>query len=235
MSSANTQTKMNFIVGGAAELLATFFFVILGAGTVVVTGNITGGELDIPRLLVISITHGIAIMLLVTATANISGGHINPAVTISMIVTKNISITKGIFYITCQLTGATLGALIISWLLPDAGNLGSHGLGAGITSAQGLGIEIILTFALVFVIFAAAVDPKGIGQLAPIAIGLTVMADHLLGVPLTGASMNPARSFGPALVSMSWDHHWIYWVGPIVGAILAAVGYKLLFLNRESP
>ena len=97
---------------------------------------------------------------------------------------------------------------------------------------QGMGTEIILTFALVFVIFATAVDPKGLGKLAPIAIGLTVMADHLVGIPLTGASMNPARSFGPALVSATWDNHWIYWIGPIVGGISAAVFYKLVFLNR---
>ena len=198
----------------------------------VVTGTITGGDLNISRLLVISVAHGIAIMLLVTATANISGGHINPAVTISMILTKNISVLKGILYIACQIGGATLGALILCWLIPESGNLGSHGLGSNVTALQGLGMEIVLTFALVFVIFATAVDPKGLGKLAPIAIGFIVMADHLLGVPLTGASMNPARSFGPALVSMTWDNHWIYWIGPIAGGVSAAIVYKILFLNR---
>lgn len=232
MSSETTNPKIDLVVGGAAEFLATFFFIILGAGTVVVTGTITGGDLDISRLLVISVAHGIAIMLLVTATANISGGHINPAVTISMILTKNISVLKGILYIACQIGGATLGALILCWLIPESGNLGSHGLGSNVTALQGLGMEIVLTFALVFVIFATAVDPKGLGKLAPIAIGLIVMADHLLGVPLTGASMNPARSFGPALVSMTWDNHWIYWIGPIAGGVSAAIVYKILFLNR---
>jgi aquaporin TIP len=240
MSSEKNEPKVGLMsrleeawVGGTAEFLATFFFIILGAGTVVITGAITGGSLDISRLLAISLAHGIAIMLLVTATANISGGHINPAVTISMIITKNITITKGVIYIICQLAGGTLGALTLCWLMPEAGNLGSHGLGAGITAFQGLVTEIILTFALVFVIFASAVDPRGLGKLAPIAIGLTVMADHLVGVPLTGASMNPARSFGPALVSMTWDNHWIYWIGPIIGGILAATVYKLVFLNRR--
>ena len=232
MSSGIAQPKMDLVVGGLAEFLATFFFIILGAGTVVVTGAITGGDLDISRLLVISLAHGIAIMLLVAATANISGGHINPAVTISMMLTKNISILKGSLYIVCQLGGASVGALIISWLIPDAGTLGAHGLGSNVTALQGMGTEIILSFALVFVIFATAVDPKGLGKLAPIAIGLTVMADHLVGIPLTGASMNPARSFGPALVSATWDNHWIYWIGPIVGGISAAVFYKLVFLNR---
>ena len=240
MSSENIEPKMNLrgrleevCVGGTAEFLATFFFIILGAGTVVVTGAITGGSLDVSRLLAISLAHGIAIMLLVTATANISGGHINPAVTIAMIITKNITITKGVAYIICQLAGGAVGALVLCWLIPDAGTLGSHNLGSGITAFQGLGTEIILTFALVFVIFASAVDPKGLGKLAPVAIGLTVMADHLVGVPLTGASMNPARSFGPALVSMTWDNHWIYWIGPIIGGVLAATVYKLVFLNRR--
>ena len=240
MIEENAEPKMDLkasiqdaFLGGTAEFLATFFFIILGAGTVVVTGTITGGDLDVSRLLTISLAHGIAIMLLVTATANISGGHINPAVTISMIITKNITITKGVIYIACQLAGGVAGALALCWLIPDAGNLGSHGLGSGITAFQGLGTEIILTFALVFVIFAAAVDPKGLGKLAPIAIGLTVMADHLVGIPLTGASMNPARSFGPALVSMTWDNHWIYWIGPIVGGVAAAIMYKVVFLNRR--
>ena len=159
MSSGTAQPKMDLVVGGLAEFLATFFFIILGAGTGVVTGAITGGDLDISRLLVISLAHGIAIMLLVAATANISGGHINPAVTISMMLTKNISILKGSLYIVCQLGGASVGALIISWLIPDAGTLGAHGLGSNVTALQGMGTEIILTFALVFVIFATAVDP----------------------------------------------------------------------------
>jgi aquaporin TIP len=93
--------------------------------------------------------------------------------------------------------------------------------------------EIVLTFALVFVVFATAMDPKGLGHLAPIAIGFTILVDHLVGVPLTGAGMNPARSFGPALVAGVWDNHWIYWVGPLIGGGLAAVVYEFIFLRRE--
>ena len=93
-------------------------------------------------------------------------------------------------------------------------------------------MEVIVTFALVFVIFATAVDSRGIGTMAPLAIGLTVAIDHLLAVPITGASMNPARSFGPALVSGSWADHWIYWIGPLLGGVLAGLLYQFVFINR---
>jgi len=94
-------------------------------------------------------------------------------------------------------------------------------------------VEIVLTFALVWVVFATAVDPKGPRHLAPAAIGLVIMADHFIGVPLTGASMNPARSFGPALVSNQWADHWVYWLGPLIGGGIAALVYELVFLHRE--
>ena len=105
----------------------------------------------------------------------------------------------------------------------------SVGDGAG----AGLLLEGVLTFALVFVIFATAIDPKGLTHLAPMAIGLMVMVDHLIGVPMTGASMNPARSFGPAVVANVWTDHWIYWLGPLIGAALAALIYEFVFLQRE--
>ena len=159
-------------------------------------------------------------MLLVSATANISGGHINPAVTLAAMVSKRISIDTGILYILlAQLIGAVIGAMLVAAVIPVAahGNLGAHGLGMDVTVVGGLITEIILTFILVFVIFATAMDPKGLVWIAPLAIGVAVLVDHLVGVPITGASMNPARSFGPALVGGTWSFHWIYWVGPAIG------------------
>ena len=222
----------------AAELIATFSFVFLGAGAVVATVNILG-ETDpagLPTgsgLLLIALAHGLGIALLVAAVAQISGGHINPAVTVSMMATRKIGLAKGVMYIVGQLAGAALGAYLLMAVIPDAseGTLGAHALAGNIDAGTGLVIEALLTFFLVFVIFATAVDPKGPSHLAPIAIGLIVLVDHFMGVPLTGASMNPARSFGPALAAGEWADHWVYWVGPIVGGIIAAVLYEMVFIR----
>ncbi len=218
-----------------AEFIATLLFIFLGAGTVVVTGGLLKEALTSARLVAIALAHGLAIAVLVAATAKVSGGHINPAVTFGALITGKISLPKAIMYVVAQLVGAVLGASLLEGVIPAAaqGNLGAHGLGSGITVGGGLVAEIVLTFALVFVIFATAIDPKGLGHLAPVAIGLTVLVDHLIGVPITGASMNPARSFGPALVAGSWNNHWIFWVGPLVGGALAALAYEFIFLRRE--
>jgi len=217
-----------------AEFLATLLFIFLGAGTVVVTGGLMKEGLTSARLVAIALAHGLAIALLVSATAKLSGGHINPAVTFGAILTGKISVNQGIMYVVAQLVGAVVGALLLKGVIPAAaqGNLGAHGLGSGITAGGGLLAEIVLTFALVFVVFATAIDPKGLGHLAPAAIGLTVLVDHLVGVPVTGASMNPARSFGPALAAGAWDNHWVFWIGPLIGGGLAALVYEFLF-RRE--
>ena len=217
-----------------AEFIATLLFIFLGAGTVVVTGGLLKDGLTSARLVAIALAHGLTIALLVSATAKISGGHINPAVTFGAWITGKIDLAKAIMYVVAQLVGAVVGAWLLKAVIPAAaqGNLGAHGLGPGITAGGGLLAEIVLTFALVFVVFATAMDPKGLGHLAPAAIGLTVLVDHLFGVPVTGASMNPARSFGPALAAGAWDNHWIFWVGPLVGGGLAALVYEFLFLRR---
>lgn len=220
-----------------AEAVATLLFVFLGAGTVVVTGNLLGEPLTAARLLAIALAHGLTITLLVAATARISGGHVNPAVTFAAFVAGKIKLVPGLSYIAAQLLGGALGAWLLTVVIPESalGTLGAHGLGLGVTLIGGLTTEIILTFVLVLVVFATAMDPKGPGHLAPVAIGLAVLVDHLLGVPLTGASMNPARSFGPALVAGVWANHWIYWIGPALGALLAVWIYQWLSRSREHP
>lgn len=219
-----------------AEFIATLLFIFLGAGTVVVTGGLIKEGLTSARLVAIAVAHGLAIALLVSATAKISGGYVNPAVTFGALITGKIKLQRAIMYIVAQLLGAVVGAWLLTLVIPAAarGNLGAHGLGTGITPGGGLVAEIVLTFALVFVVFATAIDPKGLGQLAPLAIGFTILVDHLAGVPITGAGMNPARSFGPALVAGAWDHHWIYWIGPLVGAALAAWVYEFVFLRSDT-
>jgi aquaporin TIP len=199
-----------------------------------------GGASENAGLVVIALTFGLTIAALVAATAKISGGHINPAVTLAAVITGRMKAATGIIYVAAQLLGAIVGALLLDLLivsaLTDNVNLGAQSLNDAALTSTGAGvvIEIILTFVLVWVVFAAAMDPRGMGNLAPIAIGLAVLIDHFVGVRLTGASMNPARSFGPALVAGEWDDQWVYWVGPLIGAALAGLVYYYVYLaGRE--
>ena len=186
------------------------------------------------NLVAIALANGMTIAMLVACTARISGGHFNPAVTFSMVLTRKMGAAKGGIYLVAQLSGAILGAFLLKAIIPDAqeGSLGSHALGADISAGAGLAVEMVLTFILVFVIFATAVDPRGPSHLAPLAIGMAVTVDLFVGVPLTGASMNPARTLGPALVAGEWANNWVYWVGPLGGAAIAALLYENVF-RRE--
>jgi len=219
-----------------AELIATLLFVFLGAGAVVVVTGVIGvspGD-DAAALTAIALAHGLAIAVVVAGTAKISGGHVNPAVTFGAVITGRIKLTTGILYVGAQLAGAVIGALLLkAAVVGDVeGNLGAHALNLNALDGKGGGVlvEAVLTFVLVFTVFATAIDRRGMGNLAPIAIGLAILIDHLMGVPLTGASMNPARSFGPALVADAWDNHWVYWVGPLAGGGIAALAYYLTFM-----
>ncbi len=217
-----------------AELVGTMLFVFFGAGAVVVSGSMTDGELTLGRLVAIALAHGLAIALLVYATANISGGHLNPAVTFGAMITRNVEPAKGLRFIVAQVVGAAFGALLVAATLPNAmdASIGAHTLAPGVPVTRGLLLEIVIAFALVFVVFATAIDRKGMGRLAPLAIGLTVLVCHLVAVPVTGASMNPARSLGPALVAGEWGYLWLYWAGPLLGGALAALGYQYLLIRR---
>lgn len=230
---SEVQTDID-IKAALAEGLATMLFVLLGAGAVSVSGALSAGALDPARLVAIALAHGVAILVLVSTFGKISGGHINPAVTFAMVLTGKMGLRRGGTYVVAQVIGAVIGALLIKAMLPAAmeGNIGSHGLGNGVTVMQGLLVEIVLTATLVMVIFGTAVDPKGPGTIAPIAIGVTVLIIHLFAVPLTGAGVNPARSFGPALISGAWENHWIYWVGPLIGGGIGGLLYEYVFMKR---
>ncbi|MBI1884824.1 MAG: MIP family channel protein [Chloroflexi bacterium] len=223
----------------AAELVATALFVFVGAGAVVTVTGVLGKSPsdDAAALVVIALAHGFAIAVLVAALATISGGHINPAVTFAATITGRIKLTTGVLYVTAQLAGAVLGASLLKAVFANdvEGNLGAHSLNLDALASTEMGclLEIILTFVLVFVVFATAIDARGYGGIAPLAIGLTVMIDHFIGVPLTGASMNPARSFGPAAIANVWDDHWVYWAGPLVGGGLAGLVYYFFYIYRR--
>lgn len=207
-----------------AEFLGTMFFVMLGTGAVVAAATMASEGAAF--LTAVAIAHGIGILVAVAWTASLSGGHINPAVTLAFILTRNIKPVLGGAYIVAQLAGAAVGSLLLKLAMPDAiedqTNLGLHALGEAIAKPEALLLEAMLTAFLVVVVFNTAVSKKGWGMNAPIAIGLAIMLIHFVGVPFTGASVNPARSFGPALVANEWKDFWIYIAGPAIGAVVVS-------------
>ena len=222
-----------------AEFIATFIFVFIGTMSITVSVVIMsfGGGLTIEALTVIALAHGLAISIMIYSIGSISGGHINPAVTIPMVLLRKLSFRNGIGYIIAQLSGASLAVLLHRIILPQGVNVkwGLHqpNMLVGINDGTALLIEGLLTFFLVFTIFGVAVSSKTISRESGImSIGLIVTLNHFIGVPLTGAGFNPARSFGPALISGVFTSHWIYWIGPIIGGILAAYLYQYLFINE---
>lgn len=197
-----------------------------------------GTTLTIEGIIMISLGHGAAIGIMIYAFGHISGAHINPAVTIAMMITKHINIKDGAGYIGSQIVGAIAAAVAHMVILPVAGkqvNFGTQGGPSDLLNSSaisGVGVEIILTFFLVTTIFMAAVHRKAAAGMAGIAIGGMIFLLHLVGVPLTGASMNPARTLGPAIVSGYWNFHWIYWVGPIVGAVIAGLIMHHVYVKK---
>ena len=214
-----------------AEFVGTFTLIFLGVGA----GIVSSGD-----IVAIALAHGLAIALMVTAVGHISGGHFNPAVTLAMLVTGRIELPEAIRYWFAQLAGATGAALVLLATLGtsirDAGvNVGTPGIGAGFDAKNALVAEIVGTFFLVFVIFGVAVDKRGTFKiLAGLPIGLMITADILALGGVSGAAVNPARWFGPALVSGHFDDFWIWIVGPAIGALLAAFVYDNLLL-RGTP
>jgi aquaporin TIP len=215
-----------------AEALGTFSFVFVGAAVVVVNGGFPNSGIG---LLGIALAHGIALSVMISATMTISGGHLNPAVTVGLLIARRIDPASAAAYIVTQLASASLAALLVKVLLPVAAVrtalLGVPVIASSVTLEQAIGIEAILTFFLVSAVFGTAVSPDA-PRVAGFGIGLVVLFDILVGGPLTGAAMNPARAFGPALVSGQWLGHVVYWVGPIAGAILAALLWQYVLLPR---
>jgi aquaporin TIP len=214
---------------GFAELVGAFALIFVGVSASLVSSQ---------DLLAVAFAHGLVIAVMVSALGHISGGHFNPAVTIGFLVTRRIVPILAAVYIVAQLVGATLGALAARWLFPGQvdEDAGVPRVNEILNVGNGMALEAILTFFLVWVIFATAVDPRGTFRaIAGLAIGFTITLDVLVGGPLTGAAMNPARAFGPQLVQGVWDDAWVYYVGPVLGAIVAAVAYDRLYLRPLRP
>jgi aquaporin TIP len=218
---------------GAAEFIGAFALIFIGAGAVVAAGP--SGD---PGVVAIALANGLVIAVMVSAVGHISGGHFNPAITLGFLVTGRLAPLLAVIYWIAQFAGAVAAAGLLRWIFDDAseGNLGAPVLSPSIQPEAGLLIEAILTFFLVWVVFATAADPRGtFKSIAGLAIGLTITADVLMGGPLTGAAMNPARAFGPELVAWDWDNAWIWYVGPFAGGVIAAVVYELLYLRPPRP
>ncbi|NXB06143.1 AQP5 protein, partial [Cnemophilus loriae] len=204
------------------EFISTLIFVFIGLGSALKWPS------ALPSILQIALAFGLAIGTLVQAFGHISGAHINPAVTIAFFVGNQISLLRTLFYILAQLVGAIAGAGILYGVTPanTRGNLAINALNNNITPGQALVVEIILTFQLAACIFAST-DNRRSGISSPaLSIGLSVTVGHLVGIYFTGCSMNPARSFGPAVITRRFSPaHWVFWVGPILGACLASLLY----------
>jgi len=206
-----------------AEGLAAFTLVFAGCGAIVANAAY-GGALG---TLGVALAFGLVIMVMVYATGHLSGAHINPAVTLAFTLTRHFPARDAGAYVLAQLAGAIAGALVLLAIWPDQpGELGATVPSIGAGSA--LVYELVLTAFLMFVIMAVATDTRAVGAAAAIAIGGTIGLDALVGGPVTGASMNPARSLGPALASGEWSEFWLYVVGPLGGAVLGAVAYQLV-------
>jgi MIP family channel proteins len=210
----------------AAEAIGTFALVFAGAGAVVVDARTHQlGHVGV------AIVFGLVIMAMVYAVGHVSGAHLNPAVSLAFAVTRHFPWTRAVAYWTAQLAGALLAAALLRASLGSDAHLGAT-LPSG-SQGQSFVWELVLTFFLMFVIMAVATDTRAVGEAAAIAIGGTVGLDAMFGGPISGASMNPARSFGPAIVSGDLHALWLYVLAPAAGAILGAVAYQ--FVRKESP
>jgi MIP family channel proteins len=212
-----------------AEGIGTFLFFFVGAGSIVVMDYQAGNQSPGAGLLGVALAHGLVLAVLVSAFGAISGGHFNPAVTFGVWITGRIDGGRAIGYVAAQLVGALVAGFALRGIFAEgiwkASNLGTPALGNGVGIPTGIAVEAILTLVLLFAVFGTAIDPRA-PKIGGLAIGLAVAADILMGGPLTGAAMNPARWFGPAAASGHLDNAIVWIVGPLLGAAAAALVYR---------
>lgn len=216
----------------AAEFVGTFTLIFIGGGA----GIAVGGD-----IVAVALANGLAIAIMVSNLGHISGGHFNPAITLGVLVTRRIAPSLAVAYWAAQIAGGIAAAAVLRAIFPDrlmegavphVANIESFGFGPG----KGLLVEAVLSFFLIWAVFATAVDPRGaFKSIAGLAIGLTITMDVFMGGPLTGAAMNPARALGPQLIANSWSDCWIYYVGPAIGGAVAALAYEWLYLRPVQP
>ena len=220
-----------------AEFLGTFILVFVGAGCVCADSYLVKSGGQGFGLLGIAIAFGFVVVAIAYSLGYVSGAHINPAVTVSMIVTHRMDIHTGIRYVFSQLAGASFAGFMLRILFPEAlytNFLGTCVLGSGVTVMQAILMETVITFLLVFVVYATVVDKRATQSFAGFAIGLVVLFGVMVGGPISGGSLNPARVFGPAFASGHFNNHYVWWVGPIAGGIIAGFVYDYIFAEGEN-
>jgi aquaporin Z len=224
-----------------AEFIGPFALVFMGAGAIMTAS--TQGYGDGGTLVMVALAYGLAVALMTAGAGHISGGHYNPAVTVALFIGGKIGAIKSVAYIIVQLAGAVFAAILLKQIFDEsnatlAGAIPSVNYdGANdaiiVGRQNAIIVEVVATFFLVYVICGTSVDSRGHHAAAPLAIGLAVTMGTLMAYPLTGAAMNPARHFGPALIEGEWKDAWIYWVAPIVGGALASIVHNYVFIPRS--
>ncbi|XP_028566442.1 aquaporin-5-like [Podarcis muralis] len=221
----NEACSLAFFRAVFAEFLATMIFVLIGVGSAL------NWPSALPQMVQISMAFGLAIATLVQSVGHVSGAHINPAVTVALLVAQKISVVRSVAYVVAQMLGAIAGAGVIHQLTPAdiRGTLAVNALHNNTGAGQAVAVELILTFLLVLCVFASTDSRRTdvVGSPA-LSIGLSVTVGHFLGIYFTGCSMNPARSFGPAVIMANFQDHWIFWVGPLAGGIVASLIYNII-------
>jgi MIP family channel proteins len=219
-----------------AEFIGTFALIFFGAGAICADQFLHGA--GSPGLFGIAAAHGLAIAIMVSALGHISGGHFNPAITIGFWVTKRVTTLEVFLYWTAQFAGAIAAAFLLKAVVPEdtwrAVALGTPTLVRDFSIVSAIVLEAVTTFFLVLVVFATAVDDRGTFRaIAGFGIGLTITLGIMVAGPFTGAALNPARAFGPALAATHWASQGVYWVGPLAGGFLAGLLYDTAFLKRS--
>ncbi|CAL8131555.1 unnamed protein product [Orchesella dallaii] len=228
-----------------AEFIGTLLLVFIGCGSCISWGGAAANQpssvgWDKPSLVQIALCFGIAVATIAQAVGHVSGAHLNPAVSLGLVAAGQCSILKAAFYIVAQCLGAIVGAAILQAVTPSSiqranPSLGLTTLNPEVDILQGLFLEAIITFVLVLTVCAVCDDlRKDVKGSAPLAIGLSITVCHLMAIRATGSSMNPARTLGPATITNTWTHHWVYWAGPLLGGFVAGFLYQISF-KEKSP
>uniref|UniRef100_UPI00398EF924 aquaporin-5-like n=1 Tax=Pristiophorus japonicus TaxID=55135 RepID=UPI00398EF924 len=213
----------------SAEFLGTAVFVLCSVGSALCWAG------QCPGTLQVALGFGLGVAAVSVFTQQVSGGQLNPAVSLALLLARRISPLRALLYIAVQALGAIAASALLSALSPPGarGQLGLNQLSPGVTETQALGVEIIVTFQLVLCVFAVSHKKSSFEGSAHVALGASVTLGHLVAIGFTGCSMNPARSLGPAVITTNFNHHWIFWVGPLLGGVLAAMVYNLLLMPKR--